>query len=109
MYSHPINTLLGQVGVTPHESEGIEPFTMVNSLLCQVGVTPRNPEGIEPFTLVNSLPGQVRAVALHPINTLLGPHEVSSLVSSQVPASILDSVTTVTPPSIPVLVPDSMS
>jgi len=61
--SHPINSPSGQVGVTPHKSEGIEPFTMVNSPPCQVGVTPRNPGGIEPLHLVNSLPGQVR---LHP-------------------------------------------
>src|SRR5882724_8952463 len=34
---HPINTPSGQVGVTPHKSEGIEPFTMINSPPCQVG------------------------------------------------------------------------
>src|SRR5882724_10815167 len=90
---HPINTLSGQVRVTPCNSEGIEPFTTVNSLPCQVRVTPCNPRGIEPFTLVNSLPGKVGAVSLHLINTLSGPHKVSSSVSSRVPASISPSVT----------------
>ena len=69
-------------GVTPHKSEGIEPFTMVNSPPCQVGVTPHNPGGIEPSALVNSLPGQVGATPSHPINTPLGIHEVTSSVSS---------------------------
>ena len=80
---------MGQVGVTPRKSEGIEPFTMVNSLPCQVGVTPRSPGGIEPSSLVKSLPGQVRATPSHPINTLLGPCEVTSSVSSQVPTPTL--------------------
>jgi len=63
-----------QVKVTPHKSEGIEPFSMVNSLPCQVKamsldltnttsgqvrVTPCKSEGIEPFTTVNSLLCQV--------------------------------------------------
>src|SRR5882724_1361283 len=49
---------------------------MVNSPPCQVRVTPHKSEGIEPFTLVNSLPGKVEAMPSHPINTLLGQVEV---------------------------------
>src|SRR5882724_8711871 len=91
----PLNTdmrTLCQIKVTPHKSEGIEPFTIVNSPPCQVGVTPQNPGGIEPSTLVNSLPGQVGATPLHPINTPSGPREVASSVSSCVPVSVFPSV-----------------
>src|SRR5882724_5449201 len=63
--SHLINTPSGQVVDASSHT--------VNSPPCQVGVIPCNPGGIEPSTLVNSLPGQVRAMPLHPINTLLGP------------------------------------
>src|SRR5882724_4321726 len=81
-----------QVEVTPHKSEGIEPFTLINSPPGQVGamslhpintplgqvrVTPCNPEGIKLFTLVNSPPGQVGAMSLHLINTLLGQVQVT--------------------------------
>src|SRR5882724_7381997 len=74
--SHPINTPSGQVGVTPHNSEGIEPFTMVNS---------------SPF--------QVGAVSSHPINTPSGPLRVTSSIFSQ--GSISDSpcVAPVSPPT----------
>src|SRR5882724_9416392 len=120
MSLHPINTLLGQVGVTPcksegiepftmvnsppcqvrvtpHKSEGIEPFTTVNSPLCQVGVTPHNLGGIEPSTLINSLPGQVGATPLQPINTLLVPCKVASSVFSHAPVPISPSVAPVLP------------
>ena len=72
--SHPINTLSGQVRVTPHKSEGIEPFT-----------------------LVNSLPGKVGAAPSHLINTPLGPHKVATSVSSRVPVSLSPSVAPVLP------------
>src|SRR5882724_3627394 len=114
-----------QVKVTPHKSEGIEPFTlvnsppgqvevssshtintplgqvedaslhMVNSLPCQVRVIPRNPGGIEPSGLVNSLPGQVGAMPSHLINTPSGPRRVASSVSSRVPISVFPSVSPV--------------
>src|SRR5882724_440160 len=95
--SHPINSPLGQVGVTPRKSEGIEPFTTVNSPPCQVGVTSHNPGGIKPSTLVNSPPGQVRAAPSQPINTPSVPHKVTSSVSSRVPFSISPSVAPVSP------------
>src|SRR5882724_4120022 len=97
--SHLINTLLGQV-----EDASLH---MVNSLPCQVGVTPHKSEGIEPFTLVNSPPGQVGVSPSHPINTLSGPHEVTSSVSSRVPVSVFPSVSPVSPLMSPtsVLVP----
>src|SRR5882724_5890001 len=84
---HPINTPSGQV-----EDASLH---MVNSLPCQVGVTPHKSEGIEPFTLVNSLPGQVKVLSSHPINTLSGPHEVASSVLSRVPISGFPSVSPV--------------
>src|SRR5882724_2285623 len=92
--SHLINTLSGQVRVTPCKSEGIEPFTTVNSLPCQVGVTPHKSEGIEPFSMVNSPPCQVEAMSSHPINTLSGLLKVASSISP-VPASALPHVTLV--------------
>jgi len=136
----PLNTdtrMPCQVEVTPHKSEGLEPFTlvnsppgqvevpswhpintlsgqvedasshMVNSLPCQVGVIPCSPRGIEPSTLVNSLPGKVRATPSHPINTLSGLREVTSLVSSRVPVGVFPSVSPVSPltSSMSVLVP----
>src|SRR5882724_4812703 len=81
-----------QVEVTPHKSEGIEPFTLANSLpgqvevssscpinspLGQVGVTPCKSEGIEPFTTVNSPPCQVGVTPRNP-----GGIEPSTLVNS---------------------------
>src|SRR5882724_10373648 len=68
---------------------------MVNSLPCPVRVTPHSPGGIEPSALVNSPPGQVRAAPSHPINTLSGPCEVASLVSSRVPVSVSPCVSPV--------------
>src|SRR5882724_9499586 len=70
---------------------------MVNSPPCQFGVTPCSPGGIEPSALVNSPPGQVGAMPSHPINTLLGPHEVASPVSSHVPVFLSSSVAPVSP------------
>src|SRR5882672_2321416 len=51
---------------------------MVNTLPCQVGVTPHKSEGIEPFNMVNTPPYQVEALPLHPINTPLGHLEDTS-------------------------------
>src|SRR5882724_8753083 len=118
---------LCQVEVTPHKSEGIEPFSLVNSppgqvevssshLIntpsgqvedasshtvnsprYQVGVIPHSPGGIEPSTLVNSPPGHVRAMPSHPINTPSGLCKVTSLVLSCVPFTVLPSVSPVSP------------
>src|SRR5882724_3031048 len=118
----PLNTDMRtpcQVEVTPHKSEGIEPFTlvnsppgqvedvsshMVNSPPCQVRVYPRKSQGIEPFTLVNSLPCQVGAMSLRPINSPSGPLRVSSPMPCTIPASVSDHVTPVLSPSPPVSV-----
>src|SRR5882724_5060045 len=109
----PLNTdprTLCQVEVTPHKSEGIEPFTLVNSppgqvevssshpintLSGQVGVTPCKSEGIEPFTLVNSLPGQVEVYpctrsTLHRVKS--GSPPANQKVSSPSPQSTLRHV-----------------
>jgi len=91
-----------QVEVTPHNPEGIEPFSMVNSPPCQVqamslhpintlsgqvGVIPHNSEGIEPFTMVNSLPCQVRVIphkseSIEPFNMVNSPPCQVEAVSS---------------------------
>ena len=97
-----VNPPPGQVGVTPCKSEGIEPFTLVNSLPGQVRVTPHKLEGIEPFTMVNSPPFQVKAASSHLINTLLGPLGVASPIFSTVPASASACVTPVLSPSLSV-------
>src|SRR5882724_11427803 len=58
--------------VNNHISLGVPPLNTDPRTLCQVEVTPHKSEGIEPFTLVNSPPGQVEVLSLHPINTLSG-------------------------------------
>src|SRR5882724_4974746 len=64
--------LLREDLVNNHTSLGVPPPNMGMQTLCQVEVTPHKSEGIEPFTLVNSLPGQVEVTSSHLINTPLG-------------------------------------
>jgi len=54
--------------VNNHISLGVPPPNTDTQTLCQVKVTPHKSEGIEPFTLVNSLPGQVEVSSSHQIN-----------------------------------------
>jgi len=54
--------------VNNHVCLGVPPPNMDMRTLCQVEVTPHKSEGIEPFALVNYLPGQVKVSSSHSIN-----------------------------------------
>src|SRR5882724_11786215 len=64
--------LLGEDHVNNHISLGVPPPNTDTQTPCQVKVTPCNSEGIEPFTLVNSPPGQVKVSSSHSINSQSG-------------------------------------
>src|SRR5882724_10150934 len=70
--SATIFPLLHEDLVNNHASLGVSPPNTDTRTLCQVEVTPHKSEGIEPFTLVNSLPGQVKVSSSHLINLLSG-------------------------------------
>src|SRR5882724_555900 len=79
--------------VNNHISLGVPPLNTDPRTLCQVEVTPHKSEGIEPFTLVNSPPGQVEVLSLHPINSLSGQVGVTPRKSEGI-----EPFTTVNPP-----------
>src|SRR5882724_7727273 len=70
--------LLREDHVNNHDSLGVPPLNMDMRNPCQVEVTPHKSEGIEPFTLVNSLPGQLEVLSSHLINSLSGQVRVTS-------------------------------
>jgi len=115
------------VEVSPHKSEGIEPFSMNNRPPCKIGATPLIAGGIEPsatvsksgsalanskyqaFTTIDPLLCQGEAVPPHAINTQSGCHEgvpstsvlVADPISTPVPATMYGLLTKSPVPTMP--------